>query len=228
MALYCVHCGIQLNDEGSFCHGCGKPKVGTATNLAAPAALDAAQETFPQQVAASTRGESKASFSQVFSITWKALIALLLISLGIGFIYFMITSVETERERKLSIIPENEASAVGSLRTITTAEVVYASTYPRKGFAPDLNTLGGTGTTPSSAQAQLIDVVLGCATMPCTKNGYKFTITPGAGSPLASYSVNAIPVTVGGTGNRFFYSDVSGVIRFNNTGPAGPTDTALE
>ena len=44
-----------------------------------------------------------------------------------------------------SRIAANEASAVGSLRTINTAEVTYASTYPSAGFATDLGTLGGTG-----------------------------------------------------------------------------------
>ncbi len=38
----------------------------------------------------------------------------------------------------------NEASAVGSLRTINTSEVTYSSTYPDQGFSPDLVSLGGT------------------------------------------------------------------------------------
>jgi prepilin-type N-terminal cleavage/methylation domain-containing protein len=36
-----------------------------------------------------------------------------------------------------SRIAANEASAVGSLRTINTAQVTYASTYPNAGFAPN-------------------------------------------------------------------------------------------
>ena len=62
-----------------------------------------------------------------------------------------------------SRIAANEASAVGSLRTINTAEVTYASTYPMVGFAPDLDTLGGSGTSASSSAALLLDNVLGCA-----------------------------------------------------------------
>jgi len=86
-----------------------------------------------------------------------------------------------------SRIAANEASAVGSLRTINTAEVTYSSTYPLNGFAPDLNTLGGSGTAASSTSALLLDNVLGCASMPCTKSGYLFSITPGSGTPIASY-----------------------------------------
>jgi prepilin-type N-terminal cleavage/methylation domain-containing protein len=41
-----------------------------------------------------------------------------------------------------SRIAANEASAVGSLRTINTSEVTYASTYPAQGFAFALATLG--------------------------------------------------------------------------------------
>jgi prepilin-type N-terminal cleavage/methylation domain-containing protein len=41
-----------------------------------------------------------------------------------------------------SRIAANEASAVGSVRTINTAEMTYASTYPNYGFA-GLTNLGG-------------------------------------------------------------------------------------
>src|SRR2546430_16532066 len=37
----------------------------------------------------------------------------------------------------------NEASAVGSLRTIKTAEGTYATSYPTEGFAATLDTLVG-------------------------------------------------------------------------------------
>src|SRR5467141_1638170 len=45
-----------------------------------------------------------------------------------------------------SKIAANESSAVGSLRTINTAEVTFATTYPSVGFA-SLAALGGTVTT---------------------------------------------------------------------------------
>ena len=51
-----------------------------------------------------------------------------------------------------SRIAANESSAVGSLRTINTAEVTYNSTFPTMGFAPDLYTLGP-GTAVSCAGA---------------------------------------------------------------------------
>src|ERR1051325_2546666 len=60
-----------------------------------------------------------------------------------------------------SKIAANESSAVGSVRTIGTAEVTYASTYPQTGFA-DLSALGGAG--GSATGAGLIDAVLASGT----------------------------------------------------------------
>jgi len=127
----------------------------------------------------------------------------------------------------------NEASAVGSLRNISTAEVTYSSTYPTIGFAPDLNTLGpGPGGIASSSNAQMLDSVLGCAagvgTGSCLKSGYNFSITAGAGVPLGSYSVNANTVTLGQTGQRYFYTDGSGLIRYNTSAIATVADQPIQ
>ncbi len=130
----------------------------------------------------------------------------------------------------------NEASAVGSLHNIASAEVAYASTYPNLGFAPDLNTLGpGTtagNTTPTSANAILLDSVLGCpagvGTAPCAKSGYNIYITASAVIPVGSYAVNADPIALGQTGQRYFYSDSSGLIHYNGTAIATSADQALQ
>jgi type IV pilus assembly protein PilA len=111
----------------------------------------------------------------------------------------------------------NEASAVGSIRTINTAEVTYASTYPTIGFT-DLAALGGTGTTASSTNALLIDSVL--STAPNQKSGYTFAVAGFSGTPTVTYTVTGLPVTVGQTGQRGFFSDQSGVIRFTTDGTA--------
>ena len=65
-----------------------------------------------------------------------------------------------------SRIAANEASAVGSIRTLNTAEVTYASTYPNVGFNVLAN-LGGAG--GSATGAGLIDAVLASA----VKSGYR-------------------------------------------------------
>ena len=53
-----------------------------------------------------------------------------------------------------------QASAVGSLRTINTSEVTYASTYTT-GFSQDLISLDGTANPSTQASAGLIDSILG-------------------------------------------------------------------
>src|SRR5580658_11291378 len=53
----------------------------------------------------------------------------------------------------------NEASAVSSLRSITTANVVYSTTY-EIGYSSTLAALGGTGSVINSSNAGLVDSVL--------------------------------------------------------------------
>jgi len=119
----------------------------------------------------------------------------------------------------------NEASAVGSLRTINTSAVTYSSTYPANGYPATLAALGTSGAA-TSASADLVDSVLSSG----TKSGYTFVFTPAAGGALPStgYNVTGIPVTVGTSGQRGFYTDQSGVIRNNAAGTAASTDAPLQ
>ena len=119
-----------------------------------------------------------------------------------------------------SRIAANEASAVGSIRTINTSEVTYASTYPDIGFAA-LASLGGAGGT--STGAGLLDSVLASG----VKIGYSFTVSVGGGSPATQYAVNGDPQSAQ-TGQRHFYSDQSGVIRYNTSASATASDNPLQ
>ena len=127
----------------------------------------------------------------------------------------------------------NEASAVGSVRTLNTAEVTYSSAYTDVGFTTTLANLGPgsntcTGATgATSTGACLIDNVLGSG----TKSGYNFTLgagPSGASTPQYTFAVNANPVTPGTSGQRSFYSDQTGVIRYNQSGAASATDSPLQ
>ncbi|HET6930055.1 MAG TPA: prepilin-type N-terminal cleavage/methylation domain-containing protein [Candidatus Acidoferrum sp.] len=118
----------------------------------------------------------------------------------------------------------NESSAVGSLRTINTGEVTYASSCPANGFSASLVELNGGKACPSGAG--IIDNVLGGAD-PSTKSGYTFAYTAGAADAsgvVSSYVLNGTPLTVNVTGNRMFCTDQSGVIRYtaNGTGCTVP------
>ncbi len=125
-----------------------------------------------------------------------------------------------------SRIAANEASAVGSMRSINTAQVTYASTYPEVGFAANLGVLGpGSGGTVSSTNAALLDNVLGCtAGTSCSKSGYTFSVS----GTTSAYTSNGDPLTTGQTGQRAFYSDASGVIRYNASASATASDAPLQ
>jgi prepilin-type N-terminal cleavage/methylation domain-containing protein len=139
-----------------------------------------------------------------------------------------------------SRIAANQASAVGSLRTLNTAEVTYSTTY-NVGFTPNLADLGppAAGSNPSASFAGLVDEVLsgigsagGTAANPLvsTKSGYQFTYAVTAtdtNGHTITYSIEATPVSPGTTGTNFYYTDQSGVIRQNSTTVAGSTDSPL-
>jgi type IV pilus assembly protein PilA len=122
-----------------------------------------------------------------------------------------------------SRIAANEASAVGSLRTLNTAEITYNTSYPTTGFACTLGAMGppSGSTAANSTNAGLIDSTLGCTSQPCAKSGYSFTVAcVGSGTPTVNYQSTATPVSPGVTGQRYFCSDASGVIKYDATSTA--------
>ena len=127
-----------------------------------------------------------------------------------------------------SRIAANEASAVGSIRTINTAEVTYASTYPDCGFAV-LSNLGGSG--GSATGAGLVDSVLASG----VKSGYSFGVTSSGGSgtcgggslPNTTYTLTGDPQNAQ-TGQRHFFSDQSGVIRYDTSTNATSASNPLQ
>ncbi len=106
-----------------------------------------------------------------------------------------------------SRVQANESSAVYSIRAVNTAQVTYNVTYPTAGYASTLAQLGPSSGPVDSTAAGLLDNVLGCASQPCTKSGYVFQITDVSGTPVSAYSVVAVPVQAGTTGNRGFCSN---------------------
>src|ERR1700730_10294790 len=119
----------------------------------------------------------------------------------------------------------NESSAVGSMRTINTAEVSYATAYPNQGFSPSIAALGGAApcVVAGTAAACLIDNPLALAnSAPTGKSGYWFTYVPGAaaGGTVNAYTMTGQPVTAGTTGQRGFFTNESGVIRYAISGAA--------
>jgi type IV pilus assembly protein PilA len=121
-----------------------------------------------------------------------------------------------------SKIAANESSAVGSVRTIGTAEVTYNSTWGT-GYAVGLAELGGAApcTTATAAAACLIDPIL--STGGFTKSGYTFNAA-GTKADLngnfQGFEVNATPSNYQTTGVRAFCDDQTGVLKFKANGAA--------
>ncbi|HTW58581.1 MAG TPA: prepilin-type N-terminal cleavage/methylation domain-containing protein [Terriglobales bacterium] len=130
----------------------------------------------------------------------------------------------------------NESSAVGSVRTLNTAEITYDTTYPTVGFQQTLADLGGAlgaVCTPSSATACLVDSVLANNGSPAGsgKSGYLFSIPAGAaqaGGVYVQYDINAIPITVNQTGIRAFCAVEDAVVRVQPTGAAPGAEAACQ
>jgi type IV pilus assembly protein PilA len=125
----------------------------------------------------------------------------------------------------------HQASAVGSIRTIVTAEVTYQSTWGT-GFATAITNLGGAlPCTASAATSCLLDPLLSVA--PNQKSGYTLTATGAGGagtqsSPYISFETAAVRISAT-TGTNTYCSDESGVVRYDSAAGADPaTDTKCE
>jgi len=120
----------------------------------------------------------------------------------------------------------HEASAVNSIRTFTTANVTYYSICPEIGYPATLSDLGP-GAGACTGGANITDPILGVANP--SKAGYNFTYLPSnATGKYNSYALNAAPIAVGVSGQRYFYSDESGIIRYGLAGAATSASSALQ
>jgi len=103
----------------------------------------------------------------------------------------------------------NEASAIASLRTLSTISNAY-----RTRFGTYANSMA------SISAAGYVDSVLGAG----TKAGYSFAYN----GAMHSWNVVADPSVAGQTGDRSFFVDESGVIRFSNSGAASSASAPIE
>jgi prepilin-type N-terminal cleavage/methylation domain-containing protein len=118
----------------------------------------------------------------------------------------------------------NEASAVAAMRTYNTASSAFSTQFGN--FPTKLADLGpSNGATPTSTQADLVDVILGQD--PAKKSGYTFVYVATPATGTTSYTLTATPQVVGTTGQRGFFTDQTAVIRADSTGAATSASTPL-
>lgn len=106
----------------------------------------------------------------------------------------------------------NEASVVGTLRTVNSACINYSSSWGI-GFPVGLSNLAP-AKPATAAAADLVDSTVSGG----TKSGYTLTYVSGAPSngKILTYSITASPVVPGKSGGRYFFTDQTGVIRYNS------------
>jgi prepilin-type N-terminal cleavage/methylation domain-containing protein len=134
----------------------------------------------------------------------------LLIVVGIILILASIAVPNLIRARRSA----NEASAVSSMRTIGSGQLIYRHTQ------------GAFGTLTGLGNELVIDNALATG----IKSGYQFASSPG---PLADiqFTVEASPEVSSGllaSGTRFFFMNEDQLVRFNLGAPATSTSGALE
>jgi type IV pilus assembly protein PilA len=128
----------------------------------------------------------------------------------------------------------NESSAISSMRTISTAQQVFASTCGRGGYATSLADLA---VGPSGGDPFVPPDLSGAIPGGTPKSGYEFLVTDnggiivsapgtacnGTGSESAFYATGA-PTAPGFTGMRFFAIDESAGLRFDLSALSDMTD----
>lgn len=127
-----------------------------------------------------------------------------------------------------SRIAANQASAIESIRVISSGEVTYFTTYGT-GYSTSLSYLGppASGQTPTSTAAGLVDEVLASG----YKSGYEFLYSASTYDPATNtwngYTLLANPANYGASGGVYYYQDQSFVIRANPSTTATATDSPV-
>ena len=122
----------------------------------------------------------------------------------------------------------NEASAIGSLRSINSGQASYSSSCAAGGYAIDLADLvlapAGSSQGFISPDLKSNGVIKSGYTVALAKDAAAGvanigtaagTCNASAGTPASSFWAGASPVTAGGTGTRYFATDTRGTIFFS-------------
>ena len=128
----------------------------------------------------------------------------------------------------------NEASAIGSLRAINSGQAAFSTSCASGAYAVTLDDLVK---PPTGSNQGFVSPDL--KSNGVSKSGYFVTLAQdaasgvqamssvttcnaSAGTPASSYFAKADPVTVGGTGTRFFATDTRGTIFYDAATIANP------
>ena len=108
----------------------------------------------------------------------------------------------------------SDATVLAAMRTILTAEVTYATSYPTIGYSCTLSNLDGFGSGERNEhQAMLIDSGLASG----KRYGFVFALSGCGGTPATTFHLTAVP-NANTFGRKAFCADQSAVIRSSDDG----------
>jgi len=120
----------------------------------------------------------------------------------------------TTQRQTLTPAAGTEAQVLAAMRTILTAEITYATAYPRVGYTCTLSDLDGFGGgEPNEHQAMLINSGLASG----KRYGFVFSLSGCAGAPAGGFRLSATP-NANTFGRKTFCADQSGGIRVSESG----------
>jgi type IV pilus assembly protein PilA len=249
--MNCPYCSAVISDDIRFC-----PKCGTEMGSPLPGS-PAYHSPLPAGVEPATSGKAIGSlvsglliifapFSSIVAVILGhislseirkssgrlkgqgvATAGLVLGYLGIAAIPFILIIAAIAIPNLLRArMAANESSAVGSLRFYNTAIVTYAAQCPDVGYPASAAQLGpGPG---DCTQAGLVTKAM--AAPRSLKSGYIFIYQPmvqDRQGRITKYAISADPVQPGTTGTRHFYTDETGIIRYETNNGATATSPPL-
>lgn len=179
MSVHCSACGEAANEDDLDCVHCGEPLDGD----------------LPEARSSSTR----------------PMVIVLVVGLGLGAICVLAGIVMAIAIPNLLKAQQagNEAAAIGSLKTIGTAQAIFREGDKDQDGALDY------GSLDDLQQAQLVDSVLGGG----IKSGYVFFASQSVTTPEFLWMATASPMAAGTTGSRYFAITNEGVIYYSETAP---------
>jgi type IV pilus assembly protein PilA len=238
----CRRCSTTVHDGASFCPSCGGPVSGRPAQLTHPYGwAPSPPYTGPQETSGKAIGSLIAGilffipFAFVFAIVLGHMalaeikrsagrlkgngIATTGLLFGYGTVLlipvFVVVAAIAIPKLLRSRMAVNETAAIGTLRTYNLALAQYANKCPSHGYPSTTQVLGpGNG---DCDRANLVSTEL--ASPQVVKNGYIFFY--GAYSRgnrqenLNVYTIAADPVMPNATGSRHYFTDQSGVIRYD-------------
>lgn len=228
--MFCSKCGAQVTELTKFCSSCGAP---TTDAQGSAAAASAAPHAGPGQTSGKAIASLVCGIINVFPLSVVAIIlghislseigksagrlkgrgmaiaGLVLGYLGVVAIPFILILAAIAIPNLLRAkIAANEASAVGSMRNLLAAEVVYQTNNPKAGYTCNLSDLTGLDSNLAAGH----------------KQGYSFAIqnckSDQPDGSVTSFQLVATPVARNTTGMRAFCTDESGVMRVDSRGSA--------